>query len=420
MAQPQHQQYAPRAFSPLQSGSSPNTNPPSFFGPNKRQRLSPNAQSPYSSPSIANIALPNQVFSSPYYGAQPNGSMPANTHHAATPPPQSGAMGPPSRPMDNKPTDMNELTDVLLGSGIDLKAEEAALLNRYNPATPQQADAAFTSNLANSFNLHGSNLPSGGPAPPNTNVLSQNIPGDRSSFYGAGTFNQPPGLYQSKEEQANADRKRAIQRKIERRQYHLNDPFLFTSWVQRRIAKQAHEHQITMPNTGLLSSTNRTGEPTEIAVTGPDKNEAIVTLKGQDLLYLDAPLVEILTLFSLATEKRLGALVGNAATLAKGRRIGSHGVVPADLLDLVTGDGAFETVNSLPTPGNSAVSPKTNPLKRMLKLRRPCNLSNLTCARLLFCCEQTTHSRLNRQPYAEQHHRQSESSCSSSAKNSQT
>ena len=298
--------------------------------------------------------------------------------------------------MDNRPTDLHELTDVLLGSGIDLKAEEAALLSRYNPSAQQQADAAFTSNLANSFNFSGSTFPGGGTAAANINMLSQNIPGDKNSFYGAGTFNQPPGLYQSQEDQANADRKRALQRKLERRQYHLNDPFLFTSLVHQRMEKQARIDKVLVPTTGLLSSTHRTGPPTEIAVTGPDKNEAIVSLKGQDLLYLDAPLVEILTLVSLATEKRLGEIVGDAATLAKGRRIGSHGAIPADLVDLATGDGAFDTVNSLPTPGNSAVSPKTNPLKRMLKLRCPCNALILTFARLLFFYKQTTHSCLNR------------------------
>lgn len=263
---------------------------------------------------------------------------------------------------------MNELTDVLLGSGIDLKAEEAALLNRHNPSARHQADAAFKSNLVNSFNLFGSNLSGGGPAFTNTHVLSQNVPGDRNSFYGAGTFNQPPGPYQSKEERADADRKRALQKKLERRQYHLNEPFLHIAAVQRRMKRKAHEHQVTMPATGLLSSTSRTGQPTEIAVTGPDKNEVVVTLKGQDLLYVDAPLVEILTLLSLAAEERLRTFVEGAAALAKGRRTGSHGVVPAKLVDLATGDGTFESVNSLPTPGNSAVSPKTNPLKRMLKL----------------------------------------------------
>lgn len=258
---------------------------------------------------------------------------------------------------------MNELADVLIGSGVDLKAEEAALLNRYIAPGQQQVETSFSTNLSNSFNSFESNS-SGGYIPPNVNVMSQNVPGDRSSFYGAGTFNQPQLPYQSQEDRAESDRKRANKIKLERRQYHLNDPFLYSGWMQRRLTEQAHKNQVTIPTTGLLSSTNQSGQ--EVAVAGPDKHEMIVTLKGEDLLYHDAPLVEILTLLSLAAEERLRAIVEDAATRANGRRIGSHGIVPSDLVDLAVGSEAFESVTALPTPGNSAVSPKSNPLKREL------------------------------------------------------
>lgn len=289
--------------------------------------------------------------------------MPPNAHHAPPPPSQSGAMGPPSRPVDNKPTDMNELADVLISSGVDLKAEEAALLSRYNAPSQQQTEMSFSTNISNSFNSFESNS-SGGHIPPNINVLSQNVPGDRSSFYGAGAFNQPPGPYQSQEDRAESDRKRAHKIKVERRQYHLNDPFLFAGWLQRRLTEQAHKNQVLIPTAGLLSSTNQSGQ--EVAVAGPDKHEMIVTLKGEDLLYHDAPLVEILTLLSMGAEERLRAIIEDAATRANGRRTGSHGIVPADLTDLAVGSEPFESVTALPTPGNSAVSPKSNPLKREL------------------------------------------------------
>lgn len=258
---------------------------------------------------------------------------------------------------------MNELSDVLISSGVDLKAEEAALLNQFVAPGKQQAETSFSTNLSNSFNSFESNF-SGGYIPSNVNVLSQNVPSDRSSFYGAGTFNQPPGPYQSQEDRAESDRKRANKVKLERRQYHLNTPFLFAAWLQRRLTDQAHKNQVIIPTTGLLSSTNQSGQ--EVAVAGPDKHELIVTLKGEDLLYHDAPLVEILTLISLAAEERVKAVVEDAATLANGRRIGSHGIVPADLTDLAVGGEAFESVTALPTPGNSAVSPKSNSLKREL------------------------------------------------------
>ena len=356
MAQPQHQ-YPPRSFSPVQSASSPHHG--TFLPPNKRQRLSPNPQSPYNSPSMSNIALPNQVFSSPYYGAQPNGIQPTNSYNTMNAPPPAGNMGPPSRPAAEKPADVNELNDVLIGSGIDIRDEEAALLNHHN-SYPQQPDTSFGSNYSNPYDSFGSNAS----GPDRYNVMSQNVPGDRNSFYGAGTFNQPAATYQPTAQQAETEKQAAIRRKAETRQYHLNNPFLYAGCVQRRLSKQSHAQQVTVPNFGVLQS--KESRPVQVAVAGPDKHERIVSLTGQDLMWQDVPLAEILTLMSLAAEERLRALVEDAAALAKGRRIGSHGVVPTDLTDLAIGDGPFETVNALPTPSNSAVSPKSNPLKRML------------------------------------------------------
>lgn len=356
MAQPQHQ-YPPRPFSPLPQASS--THHGVFLPPNKRQRLSPNPPSPYNSPSMSNIALPNQVFSSPYYGAQPNGSQPSNSYNTLNAPPPAGNMGPPSRPAVDKPTDMNELSDVLLGSGVDLREEEAALLNRHNTPYQPQHDAPFAFHPANSFDSFGSNILE----PDRYNVLSQNLPGDRSSFYGAGTFNQPAAPYQPVAQQAETEKQAAIRRKAEQRQYHLNDPFLYAGIVQKRLSKQSHAQQVAIPSFGVFNP--KSSQPVQVAVAGPDKHERILSLTGQDLLYHDVPLTEILTLLSLAAEERLRALVEDAAALAKGRRVGSHGVVPLDLVDLAVGEGSFETVNCLPTPSNSAVSPKSNPLKRM-------------------------------------------------------
>lgn len=276
-----------------------------------------------------------------------------------------GAMGPPSRPID-KPTDMNELTDVLLGSGVDLKEEEAALVNRYNNSSQPQVNTLFPSNPATFFNSSGLQASNAGTysVGHNFNTLSQNVPGDRSSFYGAGTFNQPATHYQSAEDIAEEERKKALRRKNEIRQYHLNGPFLMAPTVIRHINKHAQSMQVTVPQHGLYSNPH-SQRVQEVVVSGPDKNEVMVALKNQDLLYLDSPLVELLTLLSLATEERMRTLVEDSATLAKGRRIGSHGVVPSDLVDLAIGNGTAESVNALPTPGNSAVSPKSNPLKRM-------------------------------------------------------
>ena len=115
---------------------------------------------------------------------------------------------------------------------------------------------------------------------------------------------------------------------------------------------------------------------------GPDKNVQVKMVTTGEYLHTDSPYVEILSLLSLATEERLRGLVEDAATLAKGRRMGSSGVVPIELADLATGNGASEMVTGLPTPSNSAVSPTANPLKRKLPfLLIPANY--LTFYRLL-------------------------------------
>jgi len=273
------------------------------------------------------------------------------------PPSQSGVagrMGPPERPID-KPTDINELGDVMVGSGIDLREEEAALLNSYSKGQQQQA----TTYGSNSFNNFGPSY-----APPRDNFYSQNVAGDRASFYGAGSFNQHPGPEKSAEEIAEENRKRVVRRRAEIHSYHLSNPFLSSGSLHKYLRKQAQGMQVVVPSAGLLES--QPGHaPRQIALQGPDKNEVLKVVQGEDLLQPDAPLIEILCLISLAAEERIRGLVEDAATLAKGRRIGSHGIVPTELVELATGNGASETAAGLPTPIDSAGSPKDNPLKRM-------------------------------------------------------
>ena len=272
-------------------------------------------------------------------------------------------MGPPSRPTDkDKPTDMNELSDVLAGSGVDLREEEANLV-RLNNSTQERS---FNSNYSTSFNSFDSNNQGRwiNPSIGNTNVYSPNAPGSRDTFYGAGALNQPAVSFQSPEELQDAERKRAMRRKAEMKQYHLSEPFLYGASVHQKLTTEAYAARVSIPQSGLF--TPQGSQERAMHVHGPDNNERLVVLKSQDILNHDAPLVELITLLSLATEERLRSLVEDAATLAKGRRAGSNGIVPPELADMVEGEGKFETATGLPTPGNSAVSPKSNPLKRML------------------------------------------------------
>ncbi|KAL9034890.1 MAG: hypothetical protein Q9180_005157 [Flavoplaca navasiana] len=403
MSQPQ-QQYPPRTYSPIPPSSSPH-NAPYNQPPNKRQRLSPNPQSPYSSPSIANISLPNQVYSQQYNGPRPYGQpghtayntfnpqplshqppphqqqqqqqqhMPQQTHQYANQQmQQSGNMGPPSKPVDkDRPTDMNELSDVLMGSGVDLKEEEAALLNRHNQ------DGSFLTNGAQSFDSYGSGT-TVNPAYSSYNIYSQNVPGGRDTFYGAGSFNQPAVSYQSVKDRAEVERKARVRKRAEMAQYHLNEPFLMSLRVSNLMRQKASKAHLQIRMEGLYHPQGQQ-EGQQLYVCGPDKHDRLVTLKGEDLLNHDAPMVDLLSLLSLAAEERLRTIVEDAAALAKERRSSSHGVVPPQFLDIAAVNGpAAETANGLPTPGNSAVSPKANALKRSYSEvnRPPTPISNGT------------------------------------------
>ncbi|MCJ1352926.1 MAG: hypothetical protein MMC33_002910 [Icmadophila ericetorum] len=364
MAQPT-QQYHPQTYVPPQQTYSNHQGP--YMPPAKRPRLSPNP-SPHLSPNIPDGSLPNQVFSSPYPALQMNGIPQQQRQYEPPPIPQPvGAMGPPSRPTDkppDKPTDMNELADVLVGSGVDLKEEEAALYNRYN--TPQQQQQPNSSNPIHYGTPY--NGPILAPTSPYLNrgdVYSSNIPGNRSTFYGAGAFNQPVAAYRTPEEIAEEAEKAARKKRGERRQYHLNNPFLQAGIIQRRLQKHSHATQVIVPQGGLLTSNRSVGQSTSVAVAGPDRNEIITVLQGQDLLYHEAqPLVDILTLLSLAAQERLCVLVEDSAAIAKGRRKGTHGFVPSELAEIAIGNGPSKTAPVPSSPNGSMASPKTSFQKR--------------------------------------------------------
>ena len=335
---------------------------------------------------MANIALPNQVFSSPYNGARPYGQPAHPTYNTFNPQPlpqhqqaaspqqplQAGNMGPPSKPVDkDRPTDMNELSDVLMGSGVDLKEEEAALLGR------QGQDV---SGIGNSFTSAQSG-PTSHPTRNSFNIYSSNVPGSRDTFYGAGILNQSAMPYQYAEEMADRAKEQSIRRRNDIKQYHLNQPFLLGRKVEQRISLKCQSEGVQMPMKGMFYAQGQ--QETQQIVFGPDKHERLVTLKGEALLNHDAPLGEILSLISLAAEERIHTLIEDAAALAVERRRGSSGIVPPEFWDIAAVDRAVDAAIGLPTPGNSAVSPKANPLKRMLEASRFFDFMLTQCRLLL-------------------------------------
>lgn len=134
------------------------------------------------------------------------------------------------------------------------------------------------------------------------------------------------------------------------------------------MVAEVNKNHIKFDDSGLFLPKEPADPPQESTVSGPDGHAVKVLLQGQGILSLDSTLVEILSLLSLATEERMRMLVEDAASLARGRRVGALGIVPPELDGLRVGGKASEAANALPTPGDSAISPSSNALKRMLAL----------------------------------------------------
>ncbi|KAI9817483.1 MAG: hypothetical protein M1827_001093 [Pycnora praestabilis] len=328
------QHYAPPGISPPQSTPSPGAPSPSgsYIPPSKRQRLSPNPTSPYgmgpNSPNFSNISLPNP--------SQPLSNMPGIAAPATT-----GIMGPPSRPVE-KATDTTELTDVLASSGIDIKDEEAALTNSYY----QQPQSTFQPNNASSFNSTTSNGSNSSTISASTsyNNLSQSQPGQGAVFGPGAHFKSAlPGAI------SDEDAKNAARRLNDSRQHHLSDSFLYGHTLRQKIYGRTYENGVQMPLDGLYDAVG-------------------TAAKGGSLVDRDASMADILSLLSLAANERLRGLVEDAAALAKGRQVGSHGLVPPEWSDIATGIGAeLATASSAQGGRNgweSAVSPLTMAIKR--------------------------------------------------------
>ena len=265
-------------------------------------------------------------------------------------------MGPPSKPQVEKPTDLNQLQDVLQGSGIDIAQEDAALINSFRQQDTGSSTGASGGNSGTSYQPR--NQP---------NYYASNVPGGKDSFYGAGTFNQPSVPLRDLEEEKAEIERRAKRVLAEQKQYHLNAPFLNAGWVKKRITETANVTKVKASTSGVLMP-GPNAQPVSMWVHGQDGHEKLVKLRGEELLYSDSPLTEILTLISLATEERMRVVIEDAAVLAKSRKTKSLGVVPVDMVELADKTGVTEVGAALPTPNGSVVSPTSQGLKRMLTL----------------------------------------------------
>ena len=357
--QTQHPNQQHRAFSPTSHQHSPTASSPNMapgvIPPAKRQRLSPNPPSPapYLSPFAAPAYPPSPYATSP----QASGYLSAPMSPAAAQPPpfhqpqpyqhanngvhpQQGSMPPPKMPYSKtadgaelekanaRDLDVNNISDVLTGSGIDLRAEEDNLLHNYRSFNSQAS--------ASTVSPHAS-----------FNNWSQQA--DHGAFRGTGPLSQPVSQEQH---EAEFLRKHEQAARIlnESAQQPLTDPFLAANVLRHRIAKRAYEHGIQVNVDGLFDKIpdKTPRDVTRSTQTGAN-GEQIVGLEAASLLNQNAPFVEILSLLSLAAEDRVRAIVEDSFALSQGRQNTSHGTIPPQLLEIAAVDKDAEQKTITPT-----------------------------------------------------------------------
>ncbi|KAI0432323.1 hypothetical protein F5Y09DRAFT_153435 [Xylaria sp. FL1042] len=341
---------------------------------------SPLPQSPIPAPSLQPVQPLSQSFQSSQPSPSPQQNPTLTTNHtqpqysqAQLAPmnpsnnlPAAGNMGPPAiHPSSSfqAPNDMNrqparpapsktmtyEMNDMLMGTGIDLD-EEIEYMNNLETRT------GFP------------HLPAGG----------------RDSFYGAGPANQPPepNDAKSQEEYAalQADRvwneaahRLAVTRSQEIR-HHLLEPGVLHKRMHDVAQKFGLSLNLDLKPDGKNQFMGKFSQPAEFPkpelkiVFQPDaeRTSAMVKTLGS-FIPKESFLIDQIALLSIGTKERLGDLLNDANRIAETRQRSSHGAVPAEWVDAAAlpspkVNGALSEGARIGT--ESAVSPRTNPLKR--------------------------------------------------------
>ncbi|KAI0415107.1 hypothetical protein F5X98DRAFT_347442 [Xylaria grammica] len=358
---PSHQPNGrPASMAPVQPSlvQSPTPTPtPSQPPAQPLQQPFPAIQSPHQILTPATNHSPHQYSHAQLALNHPNAmpatsDMPPPTMHASNAfSAASDVAKQPSRPGGSNKTTAYEMNDMLMGTGIDLE-EEAEYMNNLETRT------GFP------------HLPSGG----------------RDSFYGAGPANQSaePIDEKSQEEYAviAADRawneaahRLAVTRSQEMRQ-HLLEPGILHKRMHEVAQKFGLGLNLDLKPDGRSQYMGKFAHPTEfpkpelrvISSPAPDNTGAMVRTLGS-FIPKEAFLVDQIALLSIGTKERLRDLLGDANKIAGTRQKSSHGAVPTEWIDAAAPlspqvNGTHDEGTRI--GGESAVSPRTNPLKRPL------------------------------------------------------
>ena len=273
-----------------------------------------------------------------------------------------------------KPSDMdpNMISDVLTGSGIDLRAEEDNLLHNFGSRAPAYGTSFNSQASTSTASPHGS-----------FNQWGQPTQG-HGAFQGTGPLSQ--SLTQE-QQQAEFLRKhdQAARALAEATQAPLSDPFLFANVLRHRIAKRAYEHGVKVNVEGLFDRIPEYPQNVTRTSVTASNGESITEIRADSLLNQNASFVELLSLLTLATEERVRSVLDDAVAMKEIRQKTSHGTVPHDMVDLVPTNSKTKSVTIGPLNisksawevPDSAVSPMTHTAgKRKYFLACPANISS--------------------------------------------
>lgn len=251
----------------------------------------------------------------------------AQQQSTGSPQPNSQMMPPPPRPNKEEKEEkgVDDVTDVMHGSGINLKDEENYLHTLYT-----------NQHTKDSFATQGSSFGSGTLSGGNSFSTLQGTSFDGQNGNGAfgGTLGQAASQ-DDIEKEAKRKREVAAREKAERDQHHLNNPFLSGNVLRLRLDKIARESGVRLDVNGLYLL-QQPAEPTKVLTNGTN-SEGIV--RPGSKIDQGAPFADILSLVSLAAGERVRGLLDESHALARARVYGDHNRVPPDLSDLAISPG---------------------------------------------------------------------------------
>jgi hypothetical protein len=286
-------------------------------------------------------------------------------------------MGPPSKPVERDNVNDDQM-DVLANAGVDLRAEESFALSFHTGSFNSQP----------TFSQPGVNATG--------QAFTQFTPGGSQSFYGAGPANQPgqptdkasqDELQKQAADKAWADAALSLARS---RQHELSNPHVGVNILWRMMDKIARENGLSLSTEGGKMPQFRLPSqfPADTRVQTVVGSQGAMTVTGGQFLPSDTALADQLALLSLATNLHVRTLLEDSFALARGRRTGSHGVVPQDWADVSApsklGASTVIDLDGVTSGQESAGSPGAAVQKRKLYILQRICIFPTNCKRYFF------------------------------------